>query len=176
MNTLIFYVFFGVCFICFVIRSSYYVLANRGNELAESKRFITILFAVMFILWFAWFFMSFNDPYRMNLPFWARYTGLAVFIVGFLFFILSHTIFRSLSKGQETDKLVTTGIYSKIRNPMYLGFIIWIVGLPIFTNAGFTLASAIIWIPHILYWKSSEERQLAKKYEDYQEYKKRTWF
>jgi len=60
MNILIFYVFFGVCFICFVIRSSYYVLANRGNELAESKRFITILFAVMFILWFAWFFMSFR--------------------------------------------------------------------------------------------------------------------
>jgi protein-S-isoprenylcysteine O-methyltransferase Ste14 len=57
-----------------------------------------------------------------------------------------------------------------------VGFIIWIVGLPIFTNAAFTLASAIIWIPHILYWKASEERQLAKKYKDYPEYKKRTWF
>ena len=59
---------------------------------------------------------------------------------------------------------------------MYLGFIIWIIGFPVFTNAAFTLASACIWIAHILYWKSSEERQLAEKYQDYQEYKKRTWF
>jgi len=176
MEILPFYIAFGFCFICFAIRTSYHVLANRGSKLADNRRFITILFVIMALLWFAWFFMSLNDPYRMNLPSWARYTGLAVFIVGFLLFILSHTVFRSLAKGQETDKLVTTGIYSKIRNPMYLGFVIWIIGLPIFTNAAFTLASAIIWIPHILYWKSSEERQLAKKYKDYQEYKKRTWF
>ena len=116
--------------------------------------------------------MSLNDPYRMNLPSWARYTGLAFFIIGVCFFIFSHLKIR----GQETDKLTTTGIYSKIRHPMYLGFIIWIIGFPIFTNAAFTLASAIIWVPHILYWRSSEERQLVKKYKDYQDYKKRTWF
>ena len=59
---------------------------------------------------------------------------------------------------------------------MYLGFIIWIIGLPVFMNALFTLASAVIWIPQILYWKNSEEKQLEVKYRDYQEYKKRTWF
>ena len=172
MGTLIFYVFFGVCLICYAIRTSYYVLANRGSELAENKRFITILLVVMFILWFAWFWMGFNDPYRMNLPSWARYTGLALFIVGVFFFIFSHVKIR----GQETDKLVTTGLYSKIRHPMYFGFIIWIIGFPMFTNAAFTLASAIIWIPQILYWKISEEKQLVKKYKDYAEYKKQTWF
>ena len=172
MNTLIFYIFFAVCFICFAIRTSYYVFANRGSELAENTRFITILFVVMFILWFAWFWMSFNDPYRMNLPSWARYIGLVCFIIGVLLFILSHLKIR----GQESNKLVTTGIFSKIRHPMYFGFIIWIVGFPIFTNAAFTLASAIIWIPQILYWKISEERQLVKKYADYPEYKKKTWF
>ena len=62
MDTLIFYIFFGVCFICFAIRTSYYVLANRESRLAENKRFITMLFVVMFFLWFSWFWMSFNDP------------------------------------------------------------------------------------------------------------------
>ena len=172
MGTLLFYIFFSVCFICFAIRSSYYVLANRGSSLAENRKFITVLFIVMFLLWFSWFWMAFNDPYRMNLPSWARYTGLAFFIIGFSLFILSHVKMR----GQQTDKLATTGIFSKIRHPMYLGFIIWLIGLPIFTNAAFTLASAIIWIPQILYWRASEERQLEQKYEDYQEYKKKTWF
>jgi len=172
MATFIFYFFFETCFICYAIRTSYYVLLNRRSELAENKRFITILFVVMFILWFAWFWISFNDPYRMNPPSWARCIGLALFIVGIFFFILSHVKI----KGQETDKLVTTGIYSKIRHPMYFGFIIWIIGLPIFMNAAFTLASATIWIPQILYWRMSEEKQLGMKYMDYAEYKKQTWF
>ena len=172
METFIFYIFFGVCFLCFAIRTSYYILANRGSKLAESKKFITTLFVIMFFLWFSWFWMSFNDPHEMALSLWARYTGLAFFIIGFFLFIFSHLKIR----GQETDKLVTTGIYSKIRHPMYLGFIIWIIGFPIFTNAAFTLASAIIWIPQILYWRISEERQLGKKYKDYQEYKTKTWF
>ena len=172
MGALIFYISFGVCFICFAIRTLYYVLVNKGSGLAENKKAITTLFAVMFFLWFFWFSMSFNDPYEMNLHSWARYIGLTFFIIGFFLFILSHVKIR----GQKTDKLITTGIYSKIRHPMYLGFIIWIIGLPIFMNAAFTLASAIIWVPHILYWRSSEERLLAKKSEDYQEYKKKTWF
>ena len=118
------------------------------------------------------FTVRIDNPYEMHLPSWARYTGLAFFIIGFFLFIFSHVKIR----GQETDKLVTTGIYSKIRHPMYLGFTIWIIGFPIFTNAAFALASAIIWLPQISYWRISEERQLGKKYENYQEYKKKTWF
>jgi len=30
---LIFYILFGICFICFAIRTLYYVLANKGSEL-----------------------------------------------------------------------------------------------------------------------------------------------
>lgn len=172
METLIFYISSGVCFICFAVRTSYYVLANRRSGLAEKKKLITVLFVTMFFLWFSWFWMSFNDPYEMNLLSWARYTGLAFFIIGVCLFIFSHVKIR----GQETDRLVTTGIYSKIRHPMYLGFIIWIIGFPIFTDAAFTLASAIIWIPQILYWRTFEERQLFKKHKDYQEYKNKTWF
>jgi len=172
MGTLPFYIAFGVCFICFAIRTSYHVLANRGSRLAENRKFITMLFVTMFFLWLSWFWMSFTDPYEMALPLWARYTGLAFFIIGVCLFIFSH---RTI-KGEASDKLIASGIYSKIRHPMYLGFIIWVIGFPIFTNATFTLASAIIWIPHILYWRISEERQLERKYKDYQEYKKKTWF
>ena len=144
MDILVFYIAFGFCFVCFVIRTSYHVLVNRENPLDESKKLSTMILVVMPLLWFSWFCMSFNDPYEINFPSGVRYTGLAVFIIGFCLFILSHTVFKHLAGGQETDRLVTTGIYSKIRHPMYLGFIIWIIGLPIFANAAFTLVSAII--------------------------------
>ncbi len=133
---------------------------------------MTLLVIVMFLLWFAWFYMTFRDPYQMALPSWARYTGLAFFIVGALLYILSHV----KTRGHEPGELITAGIYSKIRHPMYIGFIIWIIGFPVYMNAGFTLASAVIWIPQFLYWRRSEEKQLEKKYKEYPEYKKRTWF
>lgn len=127
---------------------------------------------VMFFLFSSWFYMVLGDPYGMNLPASARYTGLALSITGVFFFVISHLRIKGLDSG----KLVTRGIYSKIRHPMYLGFTMWLVGLPLFIESLFTLASAAIWIPQILYWRLSEERQLARKYEGYEEYKKKTWF
>jgi protein-S-isoprenylcysteine O-methyltransferase Ste14 len=122
--------------------------------------------------WFSWFGMSFIDPYAISLSSWARYTGLAMFIIGVSLFIIAFLKVRD----SDSDTLVTSGIYSRLRHPMYLGFIIWIIGFPVFTESLFTLASVAIWIPHILYWRMSEERQLTKMYEDYEEYKKKTLF
>ena len=172
MATAMFYTFFGICFICYIIRTSYYVIKNKGGTLAENEKFVTAVLIAMALLWFSWFFMVFNDPFALHLPSWANYIGLSIFIIGVLLFITSHLKI----KGVESQKLETSGIYAKIRHPMYLGFIIWIIGFPLFTEGLFTLASAAIWIPHILYWRMSEERQLEKQYEDYGEYKKKTWF
>ena len=58
----------------------------------------------------------------------------------------------------DAHKLAIRGVYSKIRHPMYYGFIIWMIDLPIFMNSLFTLASAVIWIPQILYWRTAEEK------------------
>jgi protein-S-isoprenylcysteine O-methyltransferase Ste14 len=77
------------------------------------------------------------------------------------------------SQGQG---LATKGLYSKLRHPMYYGFILWVLGLPIFMNSLFALASALIWIPQFLYWGISEEKELEKKHAEYKEYKKKTWF
>ena len=172
METVIFYLFFGICFICFSLRTTHHLLKNRGNELAESGKVIKALYFVMFFLWTSWVGMAIGDLYEMNLADWVRYTGLAVFIVGVLFFIIAHVKIM----GVESQGLATGGIYSRLRHPMYYGFILWIIGLPIFMNALFTLASAAIWIPQLLYWGRSEEKELEEKYEGYEAYKKKTWF
>jgi len=66
--------------------------------------------------------------------------------------------------------LVTDGIYSKIRNPMCLVFIPWLPGLPIFMQPLFTLVSARLWVPQILYWKNTEEKALEKRCSEYEKY------
>ncbi len=168
-----FYLFFGICFGCYALRTAFNVLAYRKSPLAENRKVIGAVYGLMGLAWFSWFHMCFSDSVKMNIAEWIRYVGLSLFAAGFLLFILSHTKMKGFeSKGG----LVTSGIYSKIRNPMYLGFIIWIVGFPIFTRSLVMLASSPIWIAFILYWKALEEKELEQKHEEYRDYKKKTWF
>jgi protein-S-isoprenylcysteine O-methyltransferase Ste14 len=127
----------------------------------------------MGILWFSWFQMCFSDPIKIDIPDWIRYIGLLLFLTGVFLFIFSH---MKLGGFEDKGELITGGIYSKIRNPMYVGFIIWIIGFPVFTQSIATIASAAIWILHIVYWKILEEKELERRYKEYREYRKRTWF
>lgn len=163
-----FFVWFGICFVCFIIRTVFNILTYKKSPWAENKIIVTWVYIVMFILWFSWFQMCFADLIKMNIPDCIRYLGLLLFLIGFFLFIFSHI---KLKRFKDRGGLVTSGIYSRIRNPIYLGFIIWIIGFPIFTQSFITLASSPIWISHIIYWKILEE-----KYEEYSEHKKRTWF
>ena len=168
----IYFFWFGLCFICYLIRTIYNVSHYQKKKIAENKKIITSIYITMFVLWFSWFQMCFIDPVKMTIPEWSRYIGLILFILGFVLFILSHMRLKGF---EDRGQLVTGGIYSKIRNPMYLGFIIWIIGFPVFTRSLFTFVSSIIWVSYILYWKKLEEKELEEKYEEYAEYKKRTW-
>ena len=168
-----FSIWFGICFVCYIIRTIFNVLKYKKSPLAENKRIVTSICIVMGILWFSWFQMCFIDPIKLNIPPFLRYSGLLLFIMGVSLFILSHT---KLGGFEDKGELIKGCIYSKIRNPMYLGFIIWIIGFPIFTKSLITLASSAIWISHIIYWKVLEEKELEEKYKKYREYKKKTWF
>ncbi len=131
------------------------------------------IYAVMAVLWFSWFSMCFQDPVKTAVPVWLRIIGLLLFIAGVGLFILSHTGLKGL---RRENGLVTEDIYSRLRNPMYLGFIIWLIGFPLFTQSILTLLSSPIWISAILLWKRLEEEELEKKYDDYSKYRRRTWF
>ena len=168
-----FFIWFAICFLCYMIRTVFNILNYNKNPLAENKKIVTTIYIVMGILWFSWFQMCFSDPVEMIISDWLRYAGLTLFIFGVALFILSQVKLKGF---EDRGELITKGIYSKIRNPMYLGFIIWIIGFPIFMQSFITLASSVIWVTHIIYWKILEEKELENKYKDYKVYKKRTWF
>jgi protein-S-isoprenylcysteine O-methyltransferase Ste14 len=151
----------------------YVGLKFQKSGLIENKKISVLLTFVMFFMWASWFFMAFSDPVRSPFVAWLKYLGLAAFGVGVLIFVLAET-----TKGGVTDKggLITTGIYSKIRHPMYLGQILMAVGTPLFTQGFVTLCLSIVWIAQILFWKVLEERELLEKYPEYKNYTKRTWF
>jgi len=71
-------------------------------------------------------------------------------------------------------KLVTTGLYSKIRNPMLLGWIIMLFGVGLLLNSIsliFILTPLFILL-NILYLKAIEEKEMGKKFgQQYLKYK-----
>jgi len=169
----LFLTWFIICFVCYLYRTTFNILKYQNHKLAKNKLVFSSVFIIMFILWFSWAQMCFMDPVKMSFPLWFRYVGLILFILGVFLFIFSHIKLKGF---EDKGFVVKKGIYSKIRNPMYLGFIIWIIGLPIFLQKLLSLLSSMIWITHIMIWKILEEKELERKYPDYKEYKKKTWF
>ena len=168
------YILFSVlCFLSCCLRTVYDLFMYRKHPIAENKRVIVTIYVVMGILWFSWFQMCFFDPVKIDIPPLLRYAGLFLFVCGVLLFIFSH-----MKLGGFTGKggLMTGGIYSKIRNPMYLGFILWIIGFPVFMRSTITMVSSALWIAFIISWKILEEKDLERKYPEYTEYKRKTWF
>ncbi|KPK73766.1 hypothetical protein AMJ87_00710 [candidate division WOR_3 bacterium SM23_60] len=168
-----FWFFFGICFVCFMVRTVYNYWVFRHLRPVGGKRVLTMLYLNMAVLWAAWFSMNFWDPVRVALPVWLRCMGLLFFATGVLLFILGDIAMRGLA---SEGKIVTSGIFSRIRHPVYLGFSIWVVGFPVFMQSMLTLASAGLWIACFLLWKRWEEQTLVHKYPAYHDYKKETWF
>jgi protein-S-isoprenylcysteine O-methyltransferase Ste14 len=132
-----------------------------------------IIFANMFLLWISWFQMCEVDPYYLSLPSGTWWIGLGLFALGVILFFVSLFQLRGF---ENTKRLVTNGVFGKIRHPMYLAFILWLVGYPIFLQAKLSLLSAIIWIPNVLIWRYFEEKELLEKFPGYSDYQEKTWF
>jgi protein-S-isoprenylcysteine O-methyltransferase Ste14 len=170
-----FLIAFIVCLAGFIFHTVIHVFEHKGYKFAKLRTSQTILSVMIFIGYLGWGFMISSDPIKMNISNLVGLPlGLLIGLTGLVVFIWS-TIAK---KGfDESDHLVIKGIYSKIRNPMYLGIMLIHIGFPIAAKSLLTLVSAAIWIPLIFVWKYLEEQDLEKKFgAEYSEYKKRTIF
>ena len=73
------------------------------------------------------------------------------------------------------QKLITTGLYSQIRNPMLLGWIIMLFGVGILLNSIslIFIFSPLFILLNIFYLKTIEEKEMEKKFgKEYLNYKK----
>lgn len=77
-------------------------------------------------------------PIPIPAPMILRYAGLALSFVGFLLGISAFAEFRkahtTLNPHGSVKQLVTSGIYRFTRNPIYLGFLLMVIGFPL--NSG----------------------------------------
>jgi protein-S-isoprenylcysteine O-methyltransferase Ste14 len=110
----------------------------------------------------------------------TRWIGLFVSLLGLAGVIVArYTLGESFSIKAKATKLVTTGIYSRIRNPIYVSGVILIVGLVVMVrrSALWLVPAIVILIPTQIIRARREARVLEAKFGDeYRQYRERTWF
>ena len=105
--------------------------------------------------------------------------GLALIIIGLIIMIVGQvTLFRNYSGTvviRENHQLITHGIYRFTRNPMYLGGIMVVTGLPVYVASLYGFLTSLVLIPIILNRIRLEEKLLTGEFQDaYQKYKETT--
>jgi protein-S-isoprenylcysteine O-methyltransferase Ste14 len=173
MEDKIFFIWLGISLITHCLRTVYEILKTY-KKMKPGKILFTLMFINMIFLWVSWICMCETDVVRVPFPDMIRYGGLAIFLGGVVIFFIGLSTIKALET-HEGD-LVTHGIYTKIRHPMYLGFILWLIGYSVYCGALLSLIVSAALIANILFWRYLEERELSVRYPAYDEYKKTTMF
>jgi protein-S-isoprenylcysteine O-methyltransferase Ste14 len=107
-----------------------------------------------------------------------RIAGLSIIIVSFLLFALARVqLGQSFSVEAKSTRLVTTGLYARVRNPIYLFGALVITGAIIWKNRPWLLLIFLVLIPMQIYRIRKEEKVLLEKFGTaYLDYKSKTWF
>jgi protein-S-isoprenylcysteine O-methyltransferase Ste14 len=114
-----------------------------------------------------------------HLPWTAwRIAGLAIAAPAFLLFVGARIeLGRAFSVRAKATTLVTTGVYSRIRNPIYFFGAVFILGIIIWMERPWLLLIFAVLIPLQVVRSRKEARVLTEKFGPaYLDYKKKTWF
>jgi protein-S-isoprenylcysteine O-methyltransferase Ste14 len=161
---------------------------ERGRRVGEIYGVISGW--VFFIFWFG-IWLSPQDrfliPICQNFSFQIPFLDLAFNLVNisiFAPFFISGAFFgikgvlQTTLKVAETHrptKIVTTGVYSIVRHPQYLGGILAHIGFSFLLSATYSLLSTPLIITLIYVISMKEERELTKEFgQKYINYKKKT--
>jgi protein-S-isoprenylcysteine O-methyltransferase Ste14 len=166
--------FLGLYLAGLTARNVYEALKKAGRVDSRNKLVFAVVFAAMCMMWAGWFKMCRLDPMKMALPAPVRFAGLLLVVVGV---ILTVTSLIQLKGLENIDAMVFSGLFSKIRHPMYTGFILWIPGWAAYHGALLSFAVGLAGIGSILYWQRIEDASLESRFgEAYRRYRKGAWF
>lgn len=108
----------------------------------------------------------------------TRCIGLGVSLLGLAGIIVARcTLGESFSIRAKATRLVTTGIYSRMRNPIYVFWVILTGGLILIVRSSFLGLVLVIVVPMQIIRARREARVLEAKFGDaYRHYRDHTWF
>jgi protein-S-isoprenylcysteine O-methyltransferase Ste14 len=141
------------------------------NESRNYYRFAVVqVIAVCALLWFV-----FTAPVPKD---WQRGVGTALMVAGILGIVIArYQLGRSFSLKPQARQLVTHGVYSKIRNPIYVFATLLCAGVVL------VIHRPVLWliVPVMIVAQTLRARREARVLEAafgdaYRDYRRKTWF
>lgn len=114
-----------------------------------------------------------------NVPFFIVILGDILVIAGlYLYFlVLKENTFASATIEITTDqKVITTGPYSLVRHPMYLGALIMLFGTPLALGSWWGLIIVVLYVFALVTRIRDEEKFLSKNLPGYDEYRQKVQY
>lgn len=140
----------------------------------------SIIYVPVFILFFGWLALNvrvYDSSLGVILPQWASIVGIFVMALGAILVLICVTVFAVRGKGTPAVfdpplEFVAIGPYAYVRNPMYIGGFILLVGFGLYHSSLSILILAIILIIifHFFVFAVEEpnlERLFGKSYLEY---------
>jgi protein-S-isoprenylcysteine O-methyltransferase Ste14 len=154
---------------------------EKINALKGPDRPLLILVSIaMFILPIIYIFTQKLDFANYHLPTWAGWLGVPTFAIALWLLWRSHKDlgknFSLTTETKEEQTLVTTGVYKKIRHPMYTAHLIWAIAQAMLLQnwiAGptFLITNFLLYIKRI----PREEKIMIKEFgNEYRKYMEKT--
>jgi len=107
-----------------------------------------------------------------------RIVGLVIMLLSLLpITVARFQLGNSFSVTPQAHELVTHGLYSRIRNPVYVFGVLLILGGVLFLEKPYYLLIFVVLIPFLIVRSRAEYRVLEAQFGDqYRRYKSDTWF
>ncbi|MFW9806547.1 MAG: methyltransferase family protein [Candidatus Thorarchaeota archaeon] len=155
---------------------SEHIHENLTGEKPSGHRNMMIIMVVFLIVWAVDSFLLRITTFLWSWTYFWVFAGVGgvIIIVAAYFINASH---KDLLNTQA-DELATSGVFSRVRHPMYLGSHLVYLGLAVIT---FSLASIVVWIVAFAVYNdlaNYEEIRLEERFgEEYHQYQKnvRKW-
>jgi protein-S-isoprenylcysteine O-methyltransferase Ste14 len=142
---------------------------------ASKKNFLPFLIVQFFVVLAVLFFIVFLMPGPWSMH---RSIGIAIMVIGAIFlFTARFQLGNSFAVTAQARELVTQGLYSKIRNPIYVFSSLMVLGLFIIIGRPYPFLFLVVLVALQAFRAHKEARVLEAKFgEQYREYRKHTWF
>ncbi len=104
--------------------------------------------------------------------------GMVLAFIAFILWIIARIqLADNFSIGAQANKLVTTGLYAKLRHPVYYFSILALLGIILAVGNYYLLIVLLALVGMEASRIKAEEKVLSKKFGSaYEEYKQKSWF
>ncbi len=127
---------------------------------------LTVIFAA--IMWLVALF-TYDLPQLVSFSLFAIPAALFVSATGVYFCVAGVMSFQKANTTvnpttpEKTSSLVTNGIYQMSRNPMYVGFLFWLIAWGIYLESIFALLFSFLFIFYMNHFQIRIEEQFLKE-------------